>query len=231
MVRVNKKTNRSQSSGRHSSVIDRRWKRLGEAAHKQRTKLKKSRALASEQTRISERAITAFERGDYKRLGSKAYRHALVREYLLYLEFDEEQVERKLIHLLPEDLDSGFDRKTPGSVRAIVTSKVLPITLSSILIVGVLIYLVSQALALALPPPLTVFEPTDELVSESHLVQIRGETEENVDIRIGSEVVLVAEDGSFETEIIMSTGVHTLQIVATNQLGKSRVVERVVQIR
>lgn len=90
-------------------------------------------------------------------------------------------------------------------------------------------YLVSQYLSFISPPPLEVYEPTqNQIVTKSELI-VSGKTNPDVVIEVNNQPVLVAEDGTFETTLDVFTGTVDISFEATSRSGKQTVIHRTIK--
>lgn len=72
----------------------------------------------------------------------------------------------------------------------------------------------------ATPPKLTLISPaTDQTTSTAGIVSVSGKTESTANVTVNDRQVIVQNDGSFSTTVILSAGDNTVTVVATDSAG------------
>ena len=76
------------------------------------------------------------------------------------------------------------------------------------------------------PPALTVITPDERMHISGSVVKLLGQTEPTATVMINGERVLVHDDGQFEAELDIPSGLHTLKVEAKRRQGQSTIIER-----
>ena len=99
------------------------------------------------------------------------------------------------------------------------------------LFIGLVIagFLLFQISTLNQPPPLLVSEPQANQEVRSPVV-VRGQTATDCVVRVQGQAVAVDQDGNFTTNVTLSQGGASITVDSTNRKGKTRVVQRSVQV-
>lgn len=78
------------------------------------------------------------------------------------------------------------------------------------------------------PPNLTIINPPDGLMTALPAIILQGNTEKEVAIHVNGTPIQHNEDGNFETEIPLQTGVNTIAVQATKKSGKQTTLIRTI---
>ncbi len=108
----------------------------------------------------------------------------------------------------------------------IFTPRTLIILGSLAVVGGLVIYLVSGIQSFLAPPQLKINEPTPNSRVTAQTVTVRGQTDPAVALMINTELVVVEPNGQFSREVALAPGLNTLELVATNRIGKETRAER-----
>jgi hypothetical protein len=68
---------------------------------------------------------------------------------------------------------------------------------------------------------LVINRPTNNFITEEHVVDIEGQTDTEIEITINNEIILADQDGAFIKEVYLSPGLNTLEITATKKHGRA----------
>jgi cytoskeletal protein RodZ len=75
-------------------------------------------------------------------------------------------------------------------------------------------------------PTLEVNQPKEGLVVNSTQVVISGKTDPNATLKINNELILIEDDGRFQTKVEIFSGTKEIVIEAVSRSGKSSIVRR-----
>ncbi len=76
------------------------------------------------------------------------------------------------------------------------------------------------------PPALAVVVPEEGMHVSGSVVKLFGKTEPTATILINGERILVQDDGQFEAELDIPSGLNTLKVEAKRRQGQSTIIER-----
>jgi transcriptional regulator with XRE-family HTH domain len=79
------------------------------------------------------------------------------------------------------------------------------------------------------PPSLRVSTPTEGQVVETNTLEVAGDTEPDVTLRVNNQPVLVEEDGDFTTVIEISSQTNEIIVRAISRSGKETVIRRKIE--
>lgn len=80
------------------------------------------------------------------------------------------------------------------------------------------------------PPEITLLAPEPEAWLNTNPVTVRGQAPADATVTINGRSVDVAEDGTFEQDVILDEGDNVLTVEATDEVGNTASVERVVHL-
>ncbi len=81
------------------------------------------------------------------------------------------------------------------------------------------------------PPELVVTNPPDELWLNQAMLSVQGSVPPGVQVRVNGKTVNVAEDGSFNVDVVLEEGENIIRIEAVDAVGNVSVEERRVYLR
>lgn len=99
------------------------------------------------------------------------------------------------------------------------------IALIALLVVG---YLGHQLYRMAKPPALLVDTPYGDMQTTTSTLEISGQTEQEVQVRVNGATVLTDPTGRFSTQVTLTRGLNIIEIEARKKYGKPTVVRRSV---
>lgn len=95
-----------------------------------------------------------------------------------------------------------------------------------ILIILFIAFLVFEGRKLLLAPPLTLFSPPEDLITNDHKIQLVGQTDPGVRVTVNSTNVFPNEKGYFEDQIILQDGLNILDVKAIRRYARPRLIQR-----
>lgn len=198
---------------------------FGSKLREARERKKLTLETAAKETRIKQEYIEALERGQFPEQVGEAYAQNFLRNYAKFLGLPADE-------LLPKSSSRSTSkvakRKQPKIRRDIVTTKLIFFGSLSLMMVGIIGYLIWQILILSSPPPLKIGAPDTDIVVTSPEYVIEGRTSLGSEVHINDVAILLGPDGSFSHRAALRQGVNNFEITSTNRLGKIRVEERAI---
>jgi len=180
-------------------------------------------------TKIRSKILNALEKGDWDNLPPEPYILGLVKNYGEFLGLSTSW----LLALLRREIKTPkpqfqsivkerkfFWFKTPNSIlfwgmAFFAFLSILYLFVQSILFVGV--------------PDLEVFSPKDGVEVNLPVVDVSGKTNIDSQLFINGQKVDLLQDGSFSSQIKLSSSVTTIEIVAKSNLGREKKIIRTVR--
>lgn len=191
------------------------------------------RTQISRKTKIGLEYIKALEKNEFNKLPEAAFVRGFIRNYANAVDLNPDQA----LAVFRRDYDQDprgqvIPRKLtqPNTRTQSLFTPKTTLVLSSIIFVSLLgAYFVYQYRLLAGAPQLVITQPQDNERVNATLTVV-GRTDPQATIAINNQKVEVGEDGVFEQSLILPEGTRTITIEATSRSGKTKTVQRTVQV-
>jgi len=188
----------------------------------------------AKQTFIKLSYLRAIEENNFAALPNASYAKAYISNYAKLLEVNP----RPLLAILRRDYqESAKGRLLPREFLRDSFKKnnlFSPVRLTILLIVSIFLVFLSYAAwqwySLNRPPRLEVFQPNDGDFTAARVV-VEGQTIMNATVLVNAQPVALQAGGFFNTELYYDVeGPVTITIKATDERGKTSVVQRTIQV-
>ncbi|MFH1354189.1 MAG: helix-turn-helix domain-containing protein [bacterium] len=183
-------------------------------------------AVAAE-LRIPPVQLEALEQDNLDVFAAEVYARGAYVRYARYLGVERQKTYYAFLRSL-----SGTKERVPlrlpqrarwlGRVWTPAGVLVLGALVGALLVIG---YLGLQVQTFVRLPELELLEPTVTVIEESQVV-VRGRAETEAYVTVNGQVALLAEDGTFEMELMLRPGINVLQLEARGVSGRTRVLKR-----
>lgn len=176
----------------------------------------------SDLTKIQVYHLKALEEGKFNELPPLVYSTGIFKRLAKYLDIDKDEiVEMYKNEVQPAEL---FDIKKTVPLKNnfyfILTPKKLSLFFGSLLLAFLVTYLWYQFKFLTGPPTL-VIDPKGDIITREEILPLKGKTDTGVDLKINGEIVYVSSDGDFSKDVQLAAGINMVEVMATNQFGKT----------
>lgn len=200
-------------------------KTIGKVLKETRVRKKYSRVKLEKETKIKKDFIKAIEEEDWDSLPEYPVVAGFIRSMSGVLKVDRKQAAARLRRDYPP---KSLRINPKPDVSSKFTWSPRLTFIAGVLVVSAIIvsYLGFQYIGFISPPPLTVESPNDGDIVKDRVIQVSGKTDPNAVIRVNNQPVLVAEDGSFVSQIEVYQGTHFIEVRAVSRSGKESVVKR-----
>ena len=200
---------------------------LGEYLTSVRNQLNFDLKTAAELAQIKPAYLADLERGNYAQLPAEVY----IRGFLKSL--------AQLYRIKEEILVDQYEKERglePAAIRLPrrpgwqvgLTPKTLVISISILVALGAVFYVVNQIRSVLAPPFLEVSEPAADTTAEGGNLVVSGQAEVGADVFINNQAVLADSTGQFTENLVLSPGLNVIEIKAENKFGKISTVTRQV---
>lgn len=206
--------------------------RLKEAREKKGMSIKE----AAENIQVRAGYLESLEKGDYDNLPADVYTRGFLRKYAEFLELPIQELldfyrkERQVfdsIHNTREKKEAVSKNRFFN--RVYITRKVAALLVAALIVIIVGGYFWYQIRFLLSPPDLIVDNPSQDIEVSDSTINVIGRVEYDSFVKINNQDIVLGDDGYFNQEINLKSGLNILEIKAINGLGKeSRIVRRVV---
>lgn len=199
---------------------------LGTRLRRARNRLGASLVEAELTTKIRSKYIDALERGNLMSLPADTYTKGFVMRYAKYLGLDPERAFKQYLseknRFAKESNEIMLPKKKVSEARVIITPKILAPFAVSVLVLGVIFYIIFQVYGFAAAPELVVTSPDNNSITENEVTEVRGVTAEDAKLYVNSESVQVSSDGKFATEYKLQRGINVIEIKSQNKANKEK---------
>lgn len=189
----------------------------------------------AKRTRIRIEYLEALEANEFTKLPSATFVKGYIKTYAELFGFDH----KPLLALLRRDYkESARGTLVPREfIKPVLKQRITinSVTLFVVALVGIFVSLLGyvgvQWYALTRPPVLEISQPAEQDQVASRVV-VSGETEPDAVVTVNDQPVALQSDGSFTTEIFISTeGISTISVESTDRRGKTSREDRTVYVR
>lgn len=209
-------------------------KTVGEILKSARKKKGIKRSKLAKKTKIDQKYINALEKNDYSNLPEAAFVKGFIKNYAQAVDLNPAQV----LAVFRRDYDQNVQGKviprelTPSNVsrRVLWSPKTTIIASIAIVGVGLAAYFIYQYRLLIAAPDLEITSPQEQ-EQVTATVTVRGVTDPQATVKINNEQALVDSDGEFSLAIVLPEGTRSITVQATSRSGKSRTIQRTVQVQ
>ena len=177
-------------------------------------------------TRIRGKYLVAIEADDYLTLPHDIYSRGFVQSYADYLGLDGKAIVKT--YTAERGQQELQLRRASRLVRPrfVLTPRLLTVVGGSIAALAIAGYLIVQFSALTAAPHLDVANPPHDQVLYGSLITVSGNVDQGANVFVNSSPILVDGNGNFTDAIALQDGVNSINVSATNALGKTTTVTR-----
>jgi len=204
-------------------------KNVGEYLKEVREQLGISLENLEKETKIKKIFIEAIEEGHWEDLPDYAVTSGFVKNIASYLEEDPMKVLAMFRRDYPPQ-NLPINPK-PDVSKTFTWGPKLTFLLGIGFVILVLIsYLTFQYISFIKSPSLDVFNPKENDVIKNTLLTVNGKTDAEATIVVNNQLVLVGDDGKFNTEIEVVKETSEVNVVAKSRAGKETYVTRKIKV-
>lgn len=198
---------------------------IGERLKEARSTKKFSIEKLEKETRIKSEFVKAIENEDWENLPDFPVVQGFVKSIAQTLGMDEKATAALLRRDYPPrelkvNPEPDVSDKFTWSPRLTFFVGIAAVT------IALLSYLGYEYYQFRSPPSLKVETPQEGQAVETTTLEVKGETEPDVTLRVNNQPVLVEEEGDFSTVIEISTETSEIIVRAISRSGKETVVHR-----
>lgn len=207
---------------------------LGEKLKAVRTSAGLTLSELAEKTKIQKSILKAFEEGHYDKIPDPIYARNFLKTYVRTLGGDVtyflEQFESER-GTCDFTKNARLPRKRTHALQFLVTSRIVNISILTLVAAAIVGYLGWQINAILSPPTLVVYEPGNEILTDQALITVTGQTEEGAQVTINDMNVLISKDGSFEHTVALERGTNVISVESTKRYSKPATMYRRVVLQ
>ena len=210
---------------------------LGEKLEKHRRNLGLSLDKAGRAININVRYLRYLENNQYEKLPADIYTLNILKSYAELLQLNPATVldifnqEKALFTKTQKKNKSLKLTKAQKYLNAILSPKTLKYIIIILLLVSVFSYIGWGINHIISAPMLTISEPGDNLITETHKITISGETEKEVNLNVNNRPVLIDQEGLFSLDLDLQKGLNLIKISARKKYSKENTIYRQVIVK
>lgn len=169
---------------------------------------------------IRKEYLAALENDQYDSLPSGLYGKQFLKKYCRLLKLNYRQI-LNASPLIDTDINEDpFSKKIPRASNFFVFPKLIRNIFLILLFLIFIIYFLFYFKQLAAAPKLIITYPEGNLVISSYDINIQGQSDPETEIIINGSTIISAQDGSFNKNIQLKSGLNTINISAKKKHGK-----------
>jgi cytoskeletal protein RodZ len=200
---------------------------LGEKLRRLRSDRRITINEVSRVTKIQVKYLEYLEEGQYHRLPADVYVRGFLRSYADFLGVDENILlkfydkEKGIKRNLEKDKKAPPKKIKPVNVSSFVfTPKKIVAAAVSVLVLTGLFFLWREIGSFASTPLLAVLSPENNSEVSGNFTVVSGVTDKDDSLFINGQPVLVGDDGKFQENLTLQSGVNVINIRAVNKYKK-----------
>ncbi|KKQ79889.1 MAG: hypothetical protein UT02_C0021G0004 [Parcubacteria group bacterium GW2011_GWC2_38_7] len=207
---------------------------LGEKLTAHRTALGLSQDKAARVININVRYIKLFEKNNYKELPADVYAGNILKRYAELLRLNPHAVietfnKEKALYQKTQKLKNVLEVKWWHKfVNFFLNPKFIKYLVVLILLSAVLYYLGWSVNKIVSAPPLTISSPTENFITTEPQVEIIGQTQKEVNVKINNQAILTDQEGNFKITLDLQKNLNIIKISAQKKHSKEQVIYRQV---
>lgn len=189
---------------------------------------------ASKRLKIKVAYLDALEKGRYDLLPSGVYGRNFLREYAGFLGLDSRQLLTQFsreVRVKSTSKGELFDRQVVSKRYLLALPQLLRNAIIGVLIVACLIYLSFLLKRIFEPPFLVINFPPDNFTTSDIRLVINGQSEAETEITINGQGVLADNQGKFEREIYLQSGINRITVVSEKKYSRPATVTKQVLVK
>jgi len=184
--------------------------------------------------KIRKSYLEALESSDYAHLPAPVFMKGFLKAYARFLGLKETEVIAFWRREYDENARFKKGAQPPPQplkkVKVILTPGLIVGLFAIIGVVGFLIYIYSQYSSFALSPVLIIDKPLDSERLKVPFTEVVGRTDPEAKVTINGQEIRVVESGAFAVNVDLAAGENTIEVAATNKLGRKSVETRKVWV-
>ncbi|MEA1962636.1 MAG: helix-turn-helix domain-containing protein [Patescibacteria group bacterium] len=203
---------------------------LGQQLKREREKKKISLEKIAGDLKINKKYLSALESERLQDLPAGVYARNYFKAYAEYLNLNVDEIFKQYKEEYESEPTKNkknfFAQKTTKARYFFSIPKVFKITAIVLIIFVCLIYIGFYLNNLISPPDLIIFNPQADVSISENKIEIKGQVENNVNIKINGKDILAGKDGFFSSVISLKNGLNVVLIEARKKHSKKSEVIR-----
>ena len=180
---------------------------------------------------VREENLHLLEEGYYRDLPADVYVRGFLRSYAEYLGLNESKIlrlydkERGIQEHLEDKKIDPADR--PKKIRSpLLIPRLVQTAVIVAVIVAAVSYLVWQFRNFSRNPSLSIEEPANDITVSEDKITFSGTADKEGVLMINGQEVFVDQEGAFQEQIYLQSGINTITVVVRDRQGRESVLTR-----
>ncbi|MCK4540054.1 helix-turn-helix domain-containing protein [Candidatus Parcubacteria bacterium] len=203
---------------------------LGQQLKREREEKKISLEKIADDLKINKKYLSALENGRIKDLPAGVYARNYFKAYTEYLNLNTDEIlkqyEEEYEGKPAKNKKNLFIQKVTKARYFFSIPKVFKITAILFVIFICIIYIGFYLNNLISPPKLIIFSPETDVNINKNKIEIKGQVENDANIKINGKDVLAGKDGFFSEVIFLKKGLNMVLIEAQKKYSKKNEIIR-----
>lgn len=205
--------------------------KVGEILRTVREEKRRTLAQVAAAIHVREENLHRLEEGYYQDLPADVYVRGFLRSYAEYLNLNVSKIlrlynkERGIQDHLAHKQTAGMNQPKKIHSPLLIPRLIKTAVIVAIVLIAVL-YLVWQFQNFSRNPALVIEEPADDITVHEEKVTFSGRADQESVLMINGQEVFVNEEGLFEEQIYLQSGLNTITIVARDRRGRESALTR-----
>jgi len=210
---------------------------LGEKLAAHRHSLGLSQDKAAKIININVHYIKLFERNNYKAMPADVYAKNILKRYAELLRLNPHMVietfnNEKALYIKTQKAQNSLEAKWWHPIaNFFLNPKFLKYLVGAVFLFSILYYLGWSINKIISPPPLTILTPTENLITTERQIEIIGQTQKEVNVKINNQSILTDQDGNFKVTLDLQRNLNIIKISAQKKHSKEQVIYRQVIVQ
>lgn len=199
--------------------------KVGEVLRTTREEKRQTLAQVSATIHVREDNLHRLEEGYYQDLPADVYVKGFLRSYAEYLGLNVSKILR--MYSKERGIQQHLERKTDdlaNQPKVIHSPLLIPRLIKTAVVVAVVLaavfYLVWQFRNFSRNPSLVIEEPANDITVHREEITFSGTADQESILMINGQEVFVNEDGFFQEQIYLQSGLNSITVVARDRQGR-----------
>lgn len=181
---------------------------------------------------IPEKYLFYLESAQYDNLPGDIYVRAWLKKLAEYYQVASSellvdyQLEKNIKHKISK-INRG-ERKNVLKNSIFLRPRTLRWLIIGLVVLGLLVYLVIEILAIIAPPYLKIIQPVNNYKTKEATVEVVGQTKPEAQLLINGELIPLDQGGAFKKIVNLSTGLNNLKISAKKKHSQTKKMELLI---
>ena len=209
---------------------------LGDKLKKTRKKKQMSLLKIEERTGIQVKYLIALETGNYHKIYGEIYLKNFLSIYAKVLNLNTEEIlklfkEEQKILLAGQRVNFNIFSKIKKKTRLLFIPNIFKKNLIRFFFIILLIYVLFEIANIISPPKLIIQNPLDNLIISESIINIKGETNINANIKINNQEISKNNNGSFNKIINLQPGLNLIKISTQKKHSREMIQYRTIIVK